>query len=268
MIRHTKSKYGFTLLEVLISITILALMTVMISRLFSGSSRAVEQGQGQALLDETARLVLDYIEQDISQALIRTNVAFRIQSQVDLNDSIYLISTGIRRQLETIPRDTAPMRIQTAQAPTNPSWNRHIEIQSPDDSASNIKNLIEHSDYYFSNPDQTTSDFFLIHNQTSEMALQNPLYTQPLEQELENHAVLTFMKFSANGDSNSNNSNSTGQPNFADMPRFIDVTIGLIFSTDLQIAIRRNSLNHVENNEVIYTRRIFMRNTGTESLIF
>ncbi len=270
MIRHAKSKAGFTLLEILVSITILVLMALMMSRIFSESTRAVERGKGMALLDETARMVLDYIEQDVSQALVRTNVAFRIQSLIDPNDSIYFISTGMRRQLETIPRDTAPMRIQTGQASISSSWNRHMEIQSPDDSASNVANLLGHSDYYFTNPNQSASDFFQIHNPTLEMAQQNPTptYTQPLGQELAGHAVLTFMEFTANADVNSNNTNPNGQPDPADMPRFIDVTIGLVSSVDLQMAIRRNSLQHMENTEWIYTRRIYMRNQGTDQLTF
>jgi prepilin-type N-terminal cleavage/methylation domain-containing protein len=268
MIQKPKSKVGFTLLEVLVSITILALMALMVSRIFSESSRAVERGKDLAFLDETARSVLDHIEQDLSQALIRTNVAFRIQTLIDPNDSVYFISTGARRQFKSIPRDTAPIRIQTAQTSPDPEWNLFIEIQSPENSPDHIKNAIRYSDYYFTDPNQVSSDFFQIHDTTSKIELQNSRSTQPLEQDWASHAVLTFMEFSANANRSSNNNNSNGQPDPADMPHFVDVTIGVISSMDLQLAIDRNSQQHIEKNESIYTRRIFMRNQGIDQLTF
>jgi predicted pyridoxine 5'-phosphate oxidase superfamily flavin-nucleotide-binding protein len=101
-------------------------------------------------------------------------------------------------------------------------------------------------------------------------------YTQPLSgtSGTESHAALTFLDITINGDRNSN-SGINGQPNPADMPRFVDVAIGLIASTDLEQAMRlRNAGNqdrgetHIHNNERIYTRRIFMRNQGADQLTF
>jgi prepilin-type N-terminal cleavage/methylation domain-containing protein len=91
MSRPAPHKAGFTLLEIIVSISILALMALMISRIFNDSTRAVEQGKGQSLIDGTARLLLDYIEQDVSQALIRTNVAFRVQRSTETTRSILFL---------------------------------------------------------------------------------------------------------------------------------------------------------------------------------
>ncbi|MCF7818823.1 MAG: prepilin-type N-terminal cleavage/methylation domain-containing protein [Kiritimatiellales bacterium] len=268
-----ESKQGFTLLEVLVAITILALMALMLSRIFSESTRAVERGKDQALLDETARLLLDYFEQDVSQALIRTNVAFRVHL-LDGNDALYFISTAVRRQLETIPRDTAPMRWQ---ATRSADWNWSVSIWSPDNASgtkdSTRQNLIFDSDYYFTDPTDRSADFIPVHDGPAMVTFPGE-YTQPLSgtSGMESHAVLAFMDIAINGDRNSNNS-TDGQPTPDDMPRFVDVAIGLVSSKDMEQAMRLSNAgeqsraeNHIENNERIYTRRIFMRNIGTGQL--
>ncbi|VGO23039.1 PulJ/GspJ family protein [Pontiella sulfatireligans] len=300
--KSAKTKSGFTLLEIVVSISILAVMALMISRIFSESTRAVERGQDQTLLDETARLLLDVIEQDVSQALIRTNVAFRVHP-LDGNDALYFISTGMRRQLSTIPRDTAPMRLQAELSPSQPSdlhkdWNRYIRIQTPAGSAVGapggnwIQRLIAHSDYYCE-AGEPSADFAAICAGTEMPATSEERfhYTQALRRERVDsnityknagemsHASLSFMDITVNGRIASNyveaEDGAGPLPDATDRPHFVDVAIGLISSTDLEQAMRLRSggeqargQEHIQNNERIYTRRIFMRNQGAEQLSF
>lgn len=270
MTHHAKSRGGFTLFELVVSIAILALMAVMISRIFSESTRAIQQGNDQAMLDETARLLLDYLEQDISQSLIRTNVAFRVHP-MNGNDALYFISTGMRRQLETIRRDTAPMRIQVMEGLEHPDWIKYLAIQSPYGAAEDFEELAGHSDYYFPS-NLPVADFMSTHDPLQQMQLHGspPEYTQPLGQGLGNHAVLTFLDIKVNGTDNSNyvaaEDGTSPPPEIADMPRFVDVAIGLVAANELETAMRLNDPSHIANREQIYTRRIFMRNRGVVDL--
>lgn len=280
-----RNSQGFTLLEIVISITILALMALMISRIFTESSRAVEQGKDKALLDETARLLLDNIEQDISQALVRSNVAFRVRS-VSGGDSLYFISTGVRRKTETIPRDTAPMRLRTAHRISTENGlvrdlNRRVVIESAsgssgDDSEGN-KDLIHQSDYYATgiNP-APRSDFKTMSANNAEINKGESPYTESLEETVgvQSHASITFLDFNINGNPSSNRSRNA-LPDPTDMPRFVDVSLGLVTSKELQQAMRIHTgqgesaaTDFIDNRERVYTRRIFMRNRGTDPLTF
>lgn len=270
-----KAKHGFTLLEVLISITILALMALMISRIFSESTRAVERGKDQALTDETARLLLDYMEQDISQAIIRTNVAFRVHT-VDANDALYFISTAVRRQLANIRRDTAPIRWQApiSRKGREAVLNQTASVLSPDNSAgnktSNLANLIQQSDYYYSTAHHTVEDFHLLHDPQNEMELQEGFYTQPLDSGQNSHAVVTFLDIVVNASPANSRDSSM---DIHDMPRFVDVFIGLIASADMERAIDlQNAGNperaesYIDQYETLYSRRIYLRNRGVDQL--
>jgi prepilin-type N-terminal cleavage/methylation domain-containing protein len=274
MDRTGRYRRGFTLLEIMISITILALMALMISRIFTASTRAVERGKARALLDETARMLLDYLEQDISQALIRTNVAFRIHPAASGGDELYFISTGVRRLHETIARDTAPM---SWQAGLPPDWNPVAIVHSPanssGESAATLENLALNSDYYFTATNQPSADFFCIQRKTA-MVTADTEYASSLSDVsgVENHTTVTFLEFSVNADPAWNYADYTGRPDPENMPRFVDLTLGLINSMDLEQALRlRNArgdargLRHIEEHERIYTRRIFMRNRGLDT---
>lgn len=266
----------------MVSVTILAMIAVMVSRIFSESSRVVGQGRDESLLDETARLLLEYMEQDVGQALIRTNVAFRVHP-IDGNDALYFVSTGMRRQLETIPRDTAPMRWQLEEAATKrdavyKEWNRVVSVVSPYGSASaspsGIRKLAAHSDYYVP-AGQATIDFQPVHL-AGGMSTTEKEYTEAIEKPaIANHASITFLDITVNGDFRSNRTNADfgSPPPTNDMPRFVDVAIGLIASRDLEHAMilhrsgdPQRGEKYIDTHERVYTRRIFMRNKGTDQL--
>jgi prepilin-type N-terminal cleavage/methylation domain-containing protein len=275
---------GFTLLEVVVSISILALIAIMIGRIFSESTRAVDQGHGKALLDESARYLLGNIEQDIGQALVRTNVPFRVHA-VPVGDALYFISTGILRIQSTNPRDTAPLRLGSAQrtASSNglvPSLNQYVKFEystgAPGNDAGSIEKLIRQSDFYAAETAQPPRSDFTTMTDGAGINHGDRPYTEYLEalNGLADHACLTFMDILINGNGNSNYGD-TRLPDVADMPRFVDVAIGLVSAKDLQQAMRLNAVqgsgpadDFLNKNEQVYTRRIFLRNTGTTALVF
>jgi prepilin-type N-terminal cleavage/methylation domain-containing protein len=283
MATHKYSR-GFTLLEVVVSISILALMAIMISRIFSESTRAVDQGHGKALLDESARYLLDNIEQDIGQALVRTNVPFRVHS-VSVGDALYFISPGVRRIETTNPRDTAPLRLGSAQRISSsnglvPALNRYVKFEystgATEASANAVEKLIRQSDVYAAPAVQAPRADFVAMSSGDGINHSDRPYTEYLEaiDGLSDHACLTFMDFLINGNSGSNYGDSR-LPDVADMPRFVDVAIGLVSAKDLQQAMRLHAAqgsgaadDFLKKNEQVYTRRIHLRNTGTEALVF
>lgn len=261
------SRSGFTLLELVVSVTLLALMAMLLARVFSESTQAVGQGSEQALLDETARMLLDNIEQDVGQALVRTNVAFRVNT-VSVGDALYCISTAIRRRQETNPRDTAPIRIRSSQKTSTanglePDLNHYVKFEyaSGATGVNGITNLIRQSDYY----------------RAAAVSLGGEAdYTEPLASTdgAVDHASLTFMDFLINGDSASNRSGNQ-LPGLADMPRFVDVALGLVSAKEMQQAMRLHAAQgssaadeFIQTRERVYTRRIFLRNTSTDQLVF
>lgn len=250
---------GFTLLELVVSITILTLIALMISRIFSDSSRAVRQGRTQAMLDESARLILDAMATDISQALIRTNIPFRV-STVSVGDSLYCVSTAIRRGQDDNPRDTAPVQFRSIQTQELEwSLNRRATFKYADGAASHTdtgrRELIKQSNTYRapSIAVDGTRDF------TEKLKDLSGITEQ---------AMLSFLDFRINGDFDSNRS-ATALPQVADRPRYVDVILGLTSAADLRQAMRLYSAqgadaasDFLEPREQIYTRRIFLPNAG------
>ncbi|MDZ8117873.1 PulJ/GspJ family protein [Pontiella agarivorans] len=249
------SRRGFTLLELMVSLVILSLVVLMISRIFTTSTSAVTRGGDDALLDEAARFVLDNLQTDISQALVRTNAPFRVDS-VSVGDALYFVSTATRRQILGTPRDLAPVQIRSKQSLDLVSaLNRCVvfeyiaNVQTGTQTAR--KNLIRQSGYY----NGTKPDFRSDREYTEELKDADGLTAQ---------AVLTFMNFRING----NESN-------APQPRFVDVIIGLSSARDMRQAMRiyatrgNDETEHfLATHEQVYTRRIYLPNLGTSLLEF
>jgi type II secretory pathway pseudopilin PulG len=278
-----KDKTGFTLLELIVTITLLIVMVLMLSNLFSLLTDTINRGRTQARKDETARMLLDVIEQDISQAVIRTNMAFRIH-QVAGNEALYFISTAVRRKRENLPRDTGPMRLRTARTLSTgqglvPEFNQRIIIESaigsgnPD--SSELNSLLRLSDIYHSSNNPTANDFISIHH-SLRMGKGVFDYTTPLSDlSGTQHSIMpTFLSLTINHDLDSNfNSNRPADP--MDLPRTIDVTLGLISAKDMAQAMRLYNAqgptagnDHLNRKEQIYTRRVFMRNRGPHLIHF
>lgn len=74
---RTSSPAGaFTLLELLASMAILALMMVMLFSAFNLASKAWLQGENRVETFQQARAALDFISKELSQAIVTTNVPF------------------------------------------------------------------------------------------------------------------------------------------------------------------------------------------------
>ena len=283
MMSAKNRKNGFTLLELIVAVTLLLMMVLMLSYLSTLVTNTITRGRTQARQDETARMLLDVIEQDLSQALIRTHVAFRIH-QVAGNEALYFISTAVRRKRENLPRDMGPMRLRTAQSLTTdqgliPGFNRRIIIESaigsgnPD--SSELDDLLRLSDIYHSTNKPTANDFIAL-QQARRMGKGIFDYTSPLSDMsgTQHHVMPTFLTLTINGNRDSNlNSNRPADPE--DLPRYVDVTIGLVSAMDMAQAMRLYSAqgpmagkDYLNQQERIYSRRIFMRNRGTELIRF
>src|SRR5690242_2357679 len=78
-----RNRFGFTLMEMLVSISILALLVVMISRLFVSAANATTAGNKQMDSDLEARLVFSRFAVDIAQMIKRTDVDYYVKSTVD-----------------------------------------------------------------------------------------------------------------------------------------------------------------------------------------
>ncbi len=271
------SKSGFTLLEIMLSITLLALMAVMILQVFSAGSRAVRLGKNQTLLDEAARNLLDVLERDITQALIRTNVPFRVETiESDPFNSLYWVTAGVRRNLQTIPRDFAPMRIQVSKTA---EWNQSLVLDRPNWSAgsgaSHRSRLSAQSDYYFSPTNTAAADFTGVERGNS-MYTTTRTYTDALDAFSTQYAMLTTFRIIVNGEPAwDGNAGAAGTPDPDNMPAFADLRIGLTPSTIVRRARRLAEAGQTETgrdliiqNEQLYTRRVFMPNTGTTGLDF
>jgi prepilin-type N-terminal cleavage/methylation domain-containing protein len=275
--RRRRNQSGFTLLEIMVSISILALMALMISRIFTESTKAVEQGRDQTLLDETARLILDDFSTDISQAIIRTNIPFRVHT-VSVGDALYCISTGVRRKTSTNPRDAAPIRFRSIQRITSdnnlvPILNRRAAIESASGGTVTTE-LVRQSDYATEQP-ITRTDFKTMQDN---LDINNSpwFYTEALEETsgTVEQACLTFLDFNINGSYASNRS-ADEFPTVEDLPRYVDLIIGLSTAKDMRMAMRlyaaqgeRVALDHLAKQERIYSRRIYLTNRGIDRLEF
>jgi prepilin-type N-terminal cleavage/methylation domain-containing protein len=78
-----RNRLAFTLMEMLISISILALLVVLISRLFVSAASATTAGNKRMDSDLEARLVFSRFAVDIAQMIKRTDVDYYVKSTVD-----------------------------------------------------------------------------------------------------------------------------------------------------------------------------------------
>ncbi len=267
--KKPRRKTGFTLLELMVSVAILGLVAVMLSRIFSQSTKAVEQGQNQVLLDESARLILDLIETDLSQALIRTNVSFTVSSS-GANDRLYFISTGMRRHTEKVRRDFAPMRFQLlvsakTNALQNADWNQYFNIETYAGAHDEVEDDMIRSDYYFNNASETAGEFSPIHFTSTLNTTYDKEYSEAQETGVEQLALITFLKITVNADTGWN-STAQGTPDINNLPRFADVSIGLVSAEELNRADQTGNREIISDNERIYSRRIYLRNSGISAL--
>jgi prepilin-type N-terminal cleavage/methylation domain-containing protein len=86
---------AFTLVEMLVSMSVLALLVVLVSRLFVSATNATTAGNRQMDSDLQSRLVFDRLAIDLAQMIKRIDVDYYVKSDVDAqtgNDRIALFS--------------------------------------------------------------------------------------------------------------------------------------------------------------------------------
>src|SRR5262249_25058278 len=71
---------GFTLVELLVSITVVALLVLLVSQLMNSATAITRTGHKQIDTDTQARVVLDRMALDFAQMLKRTDVDYYVKS--------------------------------------------------------------------------------------------------------------------------------------------------------------------------------------------
>ncbi len=90
-----KSNEGFTLVEMLVSITVLTLIVLLVSRLFNSASALTTSGNKRMDVDGQARPLLDRIAVDFAQMVKRSDVDYYLKSSTNAqtgNDQIAFYS--------------------------------------------------------------------------------------------------------------------------------------------------------------------------------
>ncbi len=83
----TQRRCGFTVLELLVAMTVLVLVAGLTSNIVSGVRTATVSGHGSIEKDEAARVVLNRLQDDVARMLVRPDVLYRFNKQVG-NDEI------------------------------------------------------------------------------------------------------------------------------------------------------------------------------------
>lgn len=88
---------GFTLLEVLIAVTILVIITGIVYSTFSSNITAVEIAREQSIANQTARIIFDQMEKEFE------SIYFRLEGE---EEDVSLGLIGIDRTIDSRPADT------------------------------------------------------------------------------------------------------------------------------------------------------------------
>lgn len=90
-----RSNKAFTLVEMLVSITVLTLIVLLISRLFNSASALITSGNKRMDVDGQARPLLDRMAMDFAQMVKRSDVDYYVKSSSNAqagNDQIAFYS--------------------------------------------------------------------------------------------------------------------------------------------------------------------------------
>jgi prepilin-type N-terminal cleavage/methylation domain-containing protein len=90
-ITRTLPRSGFTLVEVLVAIAILALLVALLSQILGAGIASVVSGRGRLDADAAARAVLDRIGRDLDQMVVREDADVYLDKQPG-NDRLYFFA--------------------------------------------------------------------------------------------------------------------------------------------------------------------------------
>ncbi len=79
---------GFTLLELLTSMGILVIIVLMMSRVFTDTNRMWSLGTKRVMEAQEARVVMDFLVQELSTAISDQAISFRMHSEIDEQRSL------------------------------------------------------------------------------------------------------------------------------------------------------------------------------------
>jgi len=85
-----ENQAGFTLIELMVSFAILAVIALMLTRIFTDVTSAISRAYAHQQMDLKARSTLDHYVAGVGQSLIRTNVPFRVKSGKNQSVSSWL----------------------------------------------------------------------------------------------------------------------------------------------------------------------------------
>jgi prepilin-type N-terminal cleavage/methylation domain-containing protein len=88
-----KRQNGFTLLELLVAMSVLAIVVVLMAQMIGSTSLITSSGTKRMAADEEARMVLDRMAADIARMVKREDVDSLFLSQAD-NDAMYFYTEG------------------------------------------------------------------------------------------------------------------------------------------------------------------------------
>lgn len=118
-----KRNRGFTLVELLVAMAILAIIILLMAQLFTGSTKAWDLGMNHAEQNMTGRSLMDFMVREISQAVADDKIRFRHEDNIGMRvygsepDDLYFVSmnnnaqsgANARRELSEVYYYVEPM---------------------------------------------------------------------------------------------------------------------------------------------------------------
>ncbi len=237
------NKRGFTLVEMLVSMAILAMIVMLMSRIFADGTSAYRHGMKTSDQNLQGRVILDFIARELKQAIVDDNLILRVQSSdnpygTGLGDWISFATLGgeeegqrearlIRYYVRSNPRTIGGAQVDTYQLMRAVTTNsnqinqayRGQNSQWPDDiqGAANIaRNISGFAIKLYDGPD-SSGNFRLVRDIGDERDLRR-------------------------------------------LPAYADIYMALLGDSDLVEAGITNDANFIQDREMIFMKRVYFRN--------
>jgi prepilin-type N-terminal cleavage/methylation domain-containing protein len=136
--RRRGGRAGFSLIEVLVAMTILGVITLMLLTVFNQTARSWRFGQDSIDVHQTSRSILDQIATELSQAVTSSNITFYgtkericfvtpiITPEVDVVADLHELCYELDNSTKTIVRQATPPTMQNINSGTwniyTPAW--------------------------------------------------------------------------------------------------------------------------------------------------
>ena len=127
------SRQGFTLIELLAGMTILVLMVLFLTKVFTDSSTAWTLGTKRVESSLSGRTAAEFMSRELASAIFNGNLTFKLESNMDnylgvASDRLYFVSTDQRaqpgsslyRQTRAVSYKLSPMK--------HPDWRDNSDL--------------------------------------------------------------------------------------------------------------------------------------------